>query len=63
MYKVELTPPTKAIDVMGLTKYFNNCRALRGINLEVNHGKSIVMLVPNGVGLTTLIKVLAAGVV
>ncbi len=59
MDKVELTPMAKAIEVKGLTKSFSNYMALRGINLEVNHGESLVILGPNGAGKTTLIKVLA----
>ena len=59
MDRAELPPLTKAIEVKGLTKSFNNCKALRGVNLEVNHGESLVILGPNGAGKTTLIKVLA----
>ncbi len=59
MDKVELTPSAKAIEVKGLTKSFSNHPALRGIDLEVNQGESVVILGPNGAGKTTLIKVLA----
>ena len=59
MDEAELTPLTKAIEVKGLTKSFNNYKALRDVNLEVNHGESLVVLGPNGAGKTTLIKVLA----
>ncbi len=48
-----------AIQVQGLTKSFGNHLALRGIDLEVRHGESVVIFGPNGAGKTTLIKVLA----
>jgi heme exporter protein A len=59
MNKVAMTAPTRAIEVRGLTKSFSNNMALRGVNLEVNRGESLVVLGPNGAGKTTLIKVLA----
>ncbi len=48
-----------AIKVEGLTKSFSNHLALRGIDLEVRRGESVVIFGPNGAGKTTLIKVLA----
>ncbi len=48
-----------AIKVEGLTKSFNNQLALRGIDLEVRQGESVVIFGPNGAGKTTLLKVLA----
>jgi heme exporter protein A len=54
-----MIPTNKAIDVKGLTKSFNNHRALRDINLVVNQGESLVVLGPNGAGKSTLVKVLA----
>ncbi len=51
--------PTWAIEVQELTKSFGNQPALRGIDLEVRRGESVVILGPNGAGKTTLIKVLA----
>ena len=48
-----------AIDVQGLTKSFGSHLALRGIDLEVKQGESVVIFGPNGAGKTTLIKVLA----
>ncbi len=48
-----------AVKVEGLTKSFGNHLALRGINLEVKQGESVVIFGPNGAGETTLIKVLA----
>ncbi len=48
-----------AIKIQGLTKSFGNHHALRGIDLEVKEGESVVIFGPNGAGKTTLIKVLA----
>ncbi len=48
-----------AIEAQGLTKSFGNQRALRGIDLTVRWGESVVIFGPNGAGKTTLIKVLA----
>ena len=48
-----------AIQVQGLTKSFGNHTALRGIDLKVSHGESVVIFGPNGAGKTTLIKMLA----
>ncbi len=48
-----------AIEIQGLTKSFGNHFALRGIDLEVKQGESVVIFGPNGAGKTTLIKVLA----
>jgi len=48
-----------AIEIKGLTKSFGDQLALRGIDLEVEQGESVVIFGPNGAGKTTLIKVLA----
>ncbi len=47
------------VKVEGVTKSFSNKLALRGIDLEVKRGESVVLFGPNGAGKTTLIKVLA----
>jgi len=47
------------VEVQGLTKSFGNHPALRGMDLEVREGESVVIFGPNGAGKTTLIKVLA----
>jgi heme exporter protein A len=51
--------PSWVIRVQGLTKSFGNHLALKGIDLEVSRGESVVIFGPNGAGKTTLIKVLA----
>lgn len=48
-----------AIEIQGLTKSFGSHLALRGINLGIRQGESVVIFGPNGAGKTTLIKVLA----
>lgn len=53
------TPQAQAIKAQGLTKSFGNHHALRGIDLEISQGESLVIFGPNGAGKTTLIKVLA----
>ena len=50
---------TVAIKVQGLTKSFGTRQALRGIDLEIESGKSVVIFGPNGAGKTTLIRILA----
>ncbi len=52
-----MMPP--AIKVQGLTKSFGTRQALRGIDLEIESGKSVVIFGPNGAGKTTLIRILA----
>ncbi|MFC2014766.1 heme ABC exporter ATP-binding protein CcmA [Chloroflexota bacterium] len=48
-----------AINVQELTKSFGNNLTLRGIELEIKKGESVVIFGPNGAGKTTLIKILA----
>ena len=48
-----------SFQIQGLTKSFNNYLALRGIELEVRHGESVVIFGPNGAGKTTLVSILA----
>lgn len=52
-------PQAWAVNIRGLTKSFGNHLALRGIDLEIRHGQSVVIFGPNGAGKTTLIKILA----
>jgi heme ABC exporter ATP-binding subunit CcmA len=53
------TAQAGAIEIQGLTKSFGSHLALRGVDLEVVQGESIILFGPNGAGKTTLIKVLA----
>ncbi len=59
MAKVNPASETLAIEVQGLTKAFGTHLALKGIDIEVKQGESVVIFGPNGAGKTTLIKVLA----
>jgi ABC-2 type transport system ATP-binding protein len=45
-----------AIQVQGLTKSYGKVRALRGIDLQVQHGEIFGFLGPNGAGKTTTIR-------
>ncbi len=47
------------VKIEELTKSFGNQLALRGMDLKVRRGESVVIFGPNGAGKTTLIKVLA----
>ena len=44
------------IEIINLTKKFNNFTALQNLNLSFTNGKSIALIGPNGCGKTTLIK-------
>lgn len=48
-----------AIEAHELTKSFGSHLALRGVDLEVRRGETVVIFGANGAGKTTLIKVLA----
>ena len=48
-----------AIETEGLSKSFGNHLALRGVDLRVGRGETVVIFGANGAGKTTLIKVLA----
>jgi heme exporter protein A len=48
------------IEVRGLTKAFGSKYALRGVNLRVMPGESVVLFGPNGAGKTTLIRILCS---
>ena len=59
MVKTRSASQAWALQVQGLAKSFGNRRVLKGIDLEVKEGESVVIFGPNGAGKTTLIKVLA----
>ena len=59
MNNIDAASDDYAIEVKGLTKSFGTQPALRGIDIEVKKGESVVIFGPNGAGKTTLIKVLA----
>ena len=47
------------VKVRNLTKYYGTFPALKGISLDVEQGKIVGLLGPNGCGKTTTIKILA----
>ena len=49
----------KFLRAEGLVKRYGHISALRGVDLEVDHGDSLVLLGPNGAGKSTLLGVLA----
>lgn len=57
--EAKAAPRALAIEVRQLTKSFNYRPALRGIDLEIGRGESVVIFGPNGAGKTTLLKILA----
>jgi Cys-rich repeat protein len=54
-----MSAATWAIETAGLTKSFGGHRVLRGIDIKVAMGESVVIFGPNGAGKTTLVKILA----
>jgi len=48
-----------AFKIQGLTKSFGNRQVLRGLDLEIEAGKSVTVFGPNGAGKSTLVKILA----
>ncbi len=60
MAEVNTASEALAIEVRGLTKSFGTHLALKGIDIEVKQGESVVIFGPNGAGKTTFIKILAA---
>lgn len=54
-----ISAPVVAINIEGLTRSFGVQMALKGIDLQVTQGESVVILGPNGAGKTTLLKIMA----
>ena len=48
----------KLLEINNLNKSFDNKEILKDINLSIQHGKIIGLLGKNGVGKTTLIKII-----
>lgn len=59
MARATAASQSAAVRVEGLTKSFGRRLTLRGIDLEVRQGESVVIFGPNGAGKTTLLKLLA----
>ena len=47
-----------AIRPAGVTKYFGDVHAVRGIDLEIQQGEIVAFLGPNGAGKTTTIDMI-----
>ncbi len=50
---------TPLIEVVNLRKAFGRQRVLKGLNLSIEAGSSVVMFGPNGAGKTTFLRILA----
>jgi ABC-2 type transport system ATP-binding protein len=48
----------RVIDVRGLRKSYGDVEAVRGIDLQVDHGEVFALLGPNGAGKTTTVEIL-----
>ena len=59
MTRADSDSASPAIQAEGLTKTFGFNLALRGIDLEIEEGDSLVVFGPNGAGKSTLIKILS----
>lgn len=47
------------ISVENVSKYFQNVKALEGVNMEMRKGEISALLGPNGAGKTTLVRIMA----
>ncbi len=47
-----------AIETINLTKQFKSLKVLKGVSFEVEEGKTFALIGPNGVGKSTLLKIL-----
>ncbi|RJG40666.1 amino acid ABC transporter ATP-binding protein [Mesorhizobium sp. DCY119] len=52
----EIAKSEKAIDMIGVNKWFGSLQVLKGINLNVARGEHIVLCGPSGSGKSTLIR-------
>ena len=48
-------PPTTMLSISGVHTYYGNIEALKGIDVEVNHGEIVTLIGANGAGKTTLL--------
>ena len=48
-----------AVNCVGLTKTFDECPAVQGVNLELKEGSFLALLGPSGCGKTTLLRLIA----
>lgn len=52
-------PPDHALEARGVKKAYGHIRALRGIDLAIDHGEVLALLGHNGAGKTTLVSLVA----
>ncbi len=52
-------PPERIVTVNKVHKSFGSTQVLRGVGLEVNRGERIALVGPNGVGKSTLLRIIA----
>ena len=50
---------TIAIEIGGLTKSYDNVKALNGVNIKIKAGEFFGLLGPNGAGKSTLLRILS----
>jgi heme exporter protein A len=53
-------PAEAALEARGVSKFFGDVPALRGVSIRVEPGDSVLLYGPNGAGKTTLLRTLAA---
>lgn len=54
------TPAERRLEAQGLSKFFGDLTALRGVQLRIEPGDAVLLYGPNGAGKTTLLRILAA---
>jgi ABC-2 type transport system ATP-binding protein len=54
-----MSPPTPAVNTVGLTKRFGDFTAVDSVDLRVEPGTVVSLLGPNGAGKTTIVRMLA----
>ena len=61
VFRFEQARPSgrEALKVEGVSKSYGNNRVLSGVSLRVNRGDRLAILGPNGIGKSTLLKILA----
>ncbi|HLI34506.1 MAG TPA: ABC transporter ATP-binding protein [Terriglobia bacterium] len=56
----DTTHTEPALELRGISKYFGDLAALRGVTLRIVRGESVLIYGPNGAGKTTLLRTLAS---